>query len=67
MLGTAAASAVSAMISVNLIWYSAIQSSVFFLLLGIIGFASQGLAAVMTIRRAARSGRRLRPASGRGR
>jgi len=67
ILGMVATFAVSVVISVNVIWYSAIQSSVFQLLLGLTALAATALAAATKIRLAARSGRRLRSASGRGR
>jgi hypothetical protein len=66
-LGIAVASAVSAMISVEAIWYSVIKSSAFLLLLGATALAGQGVAEYLRIRRAIRSARRLRPAPGRGR
>lgn len=64
MLGAAVASAVSAMISANVIWYSVIRSSVLLLLLGATALAVQGAAGYLTIRRAIR---RPRLAPGRGR
>jgi hypothetical protein len=55
------------MISTEVIWYSVIKSLLFLLLLGVTGLVMQGLAGYKTIRRSARSGRRLRPESEPGR
>lgn len=60
VLGGVTAATASVMLSVNLIWLSAIQSSVPMLLLGIAGLAVLIPTAAMRMRRVVRSGRRLR-------
>ena len=60
MLGAVTSIAVSVMLAVNIIWWSAIQSSVLLLLLGTTGLAVLIPAATMKMRRAVRSGKRLR-------
>ena len=67
MLGAVAATAASCLAAFILIWYAAIESSAPYLFFGITWLALQGHPGFIRLRRAARSGRRLRAASGRAR
>ncbi len=67
MLGAVAATAASCLPAFIFIWYAAIESSALYLFFGITLLALQGRPGFIRLRRAARSGRRLRAASGRTR
>jgi hypothetical protein len=61
------ATAASCLTAFIVIWYAAIESSALYLFFGITLLALQGRPGFIRLRRAARSGRRLRAASGRAR
>jgi hypothetical protein len=67
LLGAVAATAASCLTAFIVIWYAAIESSALYLFFGITMLALQGRPGFIRLRRAARSGRRLRAAPGRAR
>ena len=67
MLGAVAATAASCLTAFIVIWYAAVESSALYLSFGVTMLALQGRPGFVRLRRAARSGRRLRAASGRAR
>jgi hypothetical protein len=63
---SAIATGVMAMVSVQLIWYAALRSSVFWLVFGLVLLAGNSFTAAQALLRARRSARRQRTAATRG-